>query len=260
MEIITAKCRLLCYVAQLWWDTSFKSLQRIAEFCSHILCMDLNILICADSGLKKKNCSAISVQFTSVETASSGFTICRASSSFHSRQRVVCHSQWADKVTHDNTACLIWLVPLSMMWRLKGFSLKLWPAVFTDAAWMCQLCDTVYVQLWSSSVRTPCRRHQVFTCYTVRYRLRPQPSLLWLIKGNRGWKHLCVCVHLFVDVLTLTWQFSRWAQRVCVSWNQVILLAALQMEGEELIQEEEGPSEEEYTHTHIDHIHLVLSV
>lgn len=40
----------------------------------------------------------------------------------------------------------------------------------------------------------------------------------------------------------------------------MILLAALQMEGEELIQEEEGPSEEEYTHTHIDHIHLVLSV
>lgn len=89
----------------------------------------------------------------------------------------------------------------------------------TNAVWICQLCDTVYVHLWSSSLWGKSlislwHHRRVFKIYTVMYTHLTTVHVQWM-KCACGHLYECVGessarVHLFV--LTFTWQFSRWAE------------------------------------------------
>jgi len=145
--------------------------------------------------------------------------------------RRISHFHRRDKVMGDDQPAYLggFFFPRCVGWEdlSEGSGVKLdlgcWHTHGVNAVWICQLCDTVYIHMWSVTLQSPLWCHFCgFQIYTVLYS-HPAVHLQWRSREGkcareRAYMSVCVGessvrVHLFVlYVLTFTWQFSRGAE------------------------------------------------
>lgn len=154
--------------------------------------------------------------------------------------RRISHFHRRDKVMGDDQPAYLggFFFPRCVGWEdlSEGSGVKLdlgcWHTHGVNAVWICQLCDTVYIHMWSVTLQSPLWCHFCgFQIYTVLYS-HPAVHLQWRSREGkcareRAYMSVCgrvfctctficvICAHVYMTVFQRSW--VSWC--VCVWVN-----------------------------------------